>query len=405
MKLGILCATANAAISKKLYFEMDKTEPSPAHNWHQEECRTNMYPDKRVTANVQQFTIDLDLPAEQRWIEVGTIMGDQMRNNMNVMMNAWSWIPGAHTVIDFIIDKVGKLSDGIDPDYVAEMSGMATASGFDFSEILMFNILYELSVACTSILAQDKDGNVYHGRNADFGLMGGINKDTLTWALTESMKHDVIDVTFTRDGDDLYKITTFAGYLGALTASKPGAFSLSVNSRMVWGDEWKGIMEWIVGDHTAQLGAPLTRRIFEDCDDYACAKGHLTETKLVSPAYFILANGAAPEGAVITRDRDSVDGIFELNQTTVANGESGSWYLVQTNADPDADVIWDKRRAPAVKCMKELNSVSASDLFDVLSTKPLLNMMTVFTTIMDPKSGTHETHARSCPFPCPPSFW
>ena len=63
---------------------------------------------------------------------------------------------------------------------------------------------------------------------------------------------------------------------------------------MVWGDEWKGIMEWIVGDHSAQLGAPLTRRIFEECDDYACAKGHLTETELVSPVYFILANGAAP---------------------------------------------------------------------------------------------------------------
>ena len=57
------------------------------------------------------------------------------------------------------------------------------------------------------LVAQDKDGNVYHGRNADFGLMGGINKDTLTWALTESMKHDVIDVTFTRDGGDLYKVS------------------------------------------------------------------------------------------------------------------------------------------------------------------------------------------------------
>ena len=78
-------------------------------------------------------------------------MGDQMRNNMNVMMNAWSWIPGAHTLIDYIIEQVGKLSEGFDADYLAEMSGMATASGFDLSEIFMFNILYELSVACTSI--------------------------------------------------------------------------------------------------------------------------------------------------------------------------------------------------------------------------------------------------------------
>ena len=52
-------------------------------------------------------------------------------------------------------------------------------------------------------------------------------------------------------------------------------------------------MSWIAGDTSAQLGAPFTRRIFEECEDYECAKGHLTETELVSPAYFILANGAA----------------------------------------------------------------------------------------------------------------
>jgi len=270
-----------------------------------------------------------------------------MRNNMNVMMNAWSWIPGSHKMINYMIEKLGSLSEKMDADYVAEMSGMATASGFDLSEVFVFNIMYELSVACTSIVAQDSDGNVFHGRNADFGLMGGLNRDTLTWALTESMKHNVIDVTFTRDGGDLYKITTFAGYRGALTASKPGAFSLSVNSREIWGDEWKGIMSWIAGDTSAQLGAPFTRRIFEECEDYECAKGHLTETELVSPAYFILANGAAAEGAVITRSRKDVEGIYELNSSTVENGESGSWYLVQTNSDPDADVVWDRRRAPA----------------------------------------------------------
>ena len=58
------------------------------------------------------------------------------------------------------------------------------------------------------LVAQDSDGNVFHGRNADFGLMGGLNRDTLTWALTESMKHNVIDVTFTRDGGDLYKVSS-----------------------------------------------------------------------------------------------------------------------------------------------------------------------------------------------------
>ena len=53
MKLGILCATANAAVSKKLLFEMDTNESSVIHNWHQEDCQTDMYPDQRVTGSVQ----------------------------------------------------------------------------------------------------------------------------------------------------------------------------------------------------------------------------------------------------------------------------------------------------------------------------------------------------------------
>ena len=70
---------------------------------------------------------------------------------MNVMMNAWSWIPGSHKMVNYMIEKMGSLAEQMDADYVAEMSGMATASGFDLSEVFVFNIMYELSVACTSI--------------------------------------------------------------------------------------------------------------------------------------------------------------------------------------------------------------------------------------------------------------
>jgi len=402
MKLGLF-ATVNAAVTKKLFFEEQQALGDWPIDWAAEECQVDMYPDKRVIATPEAFTIDLDLPAEQRWIEVGTKMSQKMQNDMNVLMNTWSWVPGGF--MDYLLENVGDMAKHMDHNFVGEMRGLANASGLTLDDIVFFNVIYELSAACTSIVAQDKDGNVIHGRNADFGPYGGVDMKTLTWALTETMKHDVIDVTYTRNGQPLFKSTTFSGYIGSLTASKPGAFSMTANSRYQFKDHWKGIVEWIMGDYSAQLLAPFTRDVFEQCNDYKCAYDAFSQTRLVTPGFLILANGAAPEGAIITRGRNGVDGVMELNSKTVDTNESGSWYLVETNSEPDKKApFWDRRRKPAVKCMKskDMENMTVNDVFDVLSTKPMLNMMTVFTTIMNPSSGNHETYIRSCDYPCPP---
>jgi acid ceramidase len=40
-------------------------------------------------------------------------------------------------------------------------------------EVVLYNIFYEVSSLCTSIVGQDQNGNILHGRNLDFGgLMG-----------------------------------------------------------------------------------------------------------------------------------------------------------------------------------------------------------------------------------------
>ena len=69
---------------------------------------------------------------------------------------------------------------------------------------------------------------------------------------------------------------------------------MTVNARYQFKDHWKGIVEWIMGDYSAQLLSPFTRDIFETCDDYKCAYDAFSETRLVTPVFFILANGAAP---------------------------------------------------------------------------------------------------------------
>lgn len=79
-----------------------------------------------------------------------------------------------------------------------------------------------------------------------------------------------------------------------MTASKSGAFAMTANSRYVFSDHWKGIVEWIMGDHHANFLAPLTREIFDKCDDYECARDGLSHAQLVTPVYFIVSSGKKP---------------------------------------------------------------------------------------------------------------
>jgi hypothetical protein len=53
-------------------------------------------------------------------------------------------------------------------EYSQEIQGCAAASGISEGWLAMFNIGYEISDACTSMLAQTTDGRVLHARNLDF---------------------------------------------------------------------------------------------------------------------------------------------------------------------------------------------------------------------------------------------
>ena len=41
-------------------------------------------------------------------------------------------------------------------------------------EVVLYNIFYEVFTVCTSIVAQDTNGKMYHARNLDFGLFLGL---------------------------------------------------------------------------------------------------------------------------------------------------------------------------------------------------------------------------------------
>jgi len=86
------------------------------------------------------------------------------------------------------------MADTLPAPYGDEMKGISQASGlplgkfngmlpldrklyctvfYYLGEIVLYNIFYEVSSYCTSVVGQDQNGNIFHGRNLDFGgLMG-----------------------------------------------------------------------------------------------------------------------------------------------------------------------------------------------------------------------------------------
>ena len=85
-------------------------------------------------------------------------------------------------------------------------------------EVVAINLVYDASAFCTSIVAQQTDGSIIHGRNLDFSGASILRAMTAT-------------VDFTSNGTVKYSATTYASYVGILTGLRPNAFTVTVDQR------------------------------------------------------------------------------------------------------------------------------------------------------------------------------
>uniref|UniRef100_A0A8C2JRV4 Acid ceramidase n=1 Tax=Cyprinus carpio TaxID=7962 RepID=A0A8C2JRV4_CYPCA len=366
----------------------------PLHygTFRREDCRSGMYPPKGPTfkGNVTWYTVDLDLPPSERWTQVIKDKNTEVKlfNNVHVFYH-----------VSHVSYKKPLIVDTLPQPFSDEIKGIAAVSGIPLGEITLFNIFYEVFTVCTSIVAEDFNGNIYHARNLDFGLFMGWDRQNKTWTLTEKLKPLVVNVNFQRGNKTVFKSTNFAGYVGILTGIRPGEFSLTMNERFNFDGGYVGILEWILGWRDGMWMGFLTRKVLENATSYEDAKDQLSLTKLLAPAYFILGGNRTGQGCVITRTRINTLDIWELDM------KLGRWYVLETNYDHwEKPMIFDDRRTPAMKCMNQTTqaNISLASIYDVLSTKPVLNKLTTYTSLMEVSTGSLESYIRDCPNPCTP---
>lgn len=120
-------------------------------------------------------------------------------------------------------------------------------------------------------------------RNLDFGQFFMWNIQSKTWDLSESLKRVTINVNFNRGGKLLFKASTLAGHVGALTgtyfnesadrsrleslAMMPYRFSLSMNAKVE--PDLREVIAWYNGNRpNVDFVMYFDRWLFENCDSF-----------------------------------------------------------------------------------------------------------------------------------------
>ncbi|CAF3770966.1 unnamed protein product [Rotaria magnacalcarata] len=367
-----------------------------------EQCLSDQWPPKPDRI-VPTYVVNLDLPPVERWKNISTIYKPAIIDLVNYIKTfALSISPELQFLISLVDTKLPAMADTLPAPYGDEMKGISQATGVPLGEIVLYNIFYEIFTLCTSIVAEDQNGKILHGRNLDFGLLLGWDMINNTWELSEKLRPLITQVNFTQNGQVIFRTTTFAGYIGVITGVRPGVFSISMNERYGLKGGYIGLIEWIFNINRNQSFVTFAMRdMLTTSETYDQAVKFLADVKLTAPCYYILAGPVSKQGVIITRSRNGSDDIKPL-------GKDNLWFLIETNYDNwKKPPFFDDRITPCIKCMemKGKNQVTFESLFNVFSSRPVLNKLTVYTALMEPATGRLESFWQYCrdeDAPCAP---
>ncbi|XP_064415590.1 N-acylethanolamine-hydrolyzing acid amidase isoform X2 [Latimeria chalumnae] len=274
-----------------------------------------------------EYNVSLDLHPEERWDPVVKNFDRDLLQNVVAHILETAVPKWVH----FAIKPLAAELDLFFPQpYAGEIRGLSKAFGVSLGDGVLLNLVYEVTAACTSIIAQDSKGNIYHGRNLDYDF-GDI------------LRNLTIDVNFIRKGKIAYTGTTFLGYVGLWTGQSPNKFTVSGDERDV-GEWWENAISGFLFRNSPVSW--LLRNTLSDAEDFQAAVLQLAKTPIIADVYYIVGGVRPDEGVVITRDRSGPADIWPLDPLL------GQWYRVETNYDHwTTPPPFDDRRTPAIKAL------------------------------------------------------
>ncbi|XP_028645015.1 N-acylethanolamine-hydrolyzing acid amidase isoform X1 [Grammomys surdaster] len=306
------------------------------------------------------FNVSLDAAPEQRWLPL-------LRHyDPDFVRAAVAQVIGNRVpqwVLKTIGEIVWKVENFLPQPFTDEIRGICDFLNLSLADGILVNLAYEASAFCTSIVAQDSQGRIYHGRNLDYPF-------------GNTLRNLTADVQFVKNGQIVFTGTTFVGYVGLWTGQSPHKFTISGDERDK-GRWWENMIAALSLGHSPISW--LIRRTLSESENFEAAVYTLAKTPLIADVYYIVGGTSPKEGLVITRDRGGPADIWPLDPL------NGAWFRVETNYDHWKPVPKrDDRRTPAIKALNATGQahLSLETLFQVLSMFPVYNNYTIYTTVM-----------------------
>lgn len=393
MRFSILIAIFTFVVAVRAFVPL----PAP----YTERCivgERNAYP-PGPNASVPTYIVDLDIAPAERWNEISRVYGPGIKE---LVSSAKEFITAflGERLVKLLEEMLGKLNEKFPQPYADELKGIAEVTGLPLGDVVLYNMFYEVDTVCTSIVAEDENGKLYHARNLDFGIFLGWNEKTHDWTITEKLRKTIINVDWRKNGKTVFKSVNFAGFVGVYNGVRPQRFTVTANQRFDKDGGFVGLLKWIRGDNSLSWMTLLVREVMETADSYEEAIDRLSKTKLMAPVYYIVGGNSSGQGATIVRSREETLYTVNLDKT-----KPDGWYVLETNYDPKEKPLFiDDRDAPGRACMNKLGrkNVGFEGIFNVLSSTTNLNKLTAYTTLMQVDTGTVETYIQKCADPCWP---
>ena len=157
------------------------------------------------------------LPANQRWKAPCEDLKNIAILLYNEVMNAFP----PEDALALEMSLTDWYDNNVYEPYKSEIEYFSECTGVDIGTVITVNLLYDLTAFCTSIVAENSDGTIFHGRNLDYNFPV-LRNATITVSMINS-----------KDGNNsgIFNGTTFFGYVGMWTGSKANAFTLSGDER------------------------------------------------------------------------------------------------------------------------------------------------------------------------------
>ncbi|KJH51353.1 linear amide C-N hydrolase, choloylglycine hydrolase family protein [Dictyocaulus viviparus] len=315
----------------------------------------------------KRYVVDLDRPPDERWNEV---VHDHVDLIPSFMETTQRLVPRLFLRVLFFIGE--HLNRFLPREYAEEIRGIARESGLPLGSIVMLNILYDIfafdrekfyEMGCTSILVDDNEGSILHGRNLDYNI--------------PQMRNVTIFVDFVRLQGKQKKIV-YSGITFAMSVilhtGQNEAFSLSLNTRYTGPYVYNIIMQ-ILTQFRTPVGF-LIRDVLSSSKNYSDAIDVLSTRPLFSPSYITIGGRKKGEGAIISRSRLRADDVLSLSDDR--------WYLVETNYDHWKE-FEDRRMNVSIRMLEGIgrDGITIDTMLFILRSYPVKSSVTLFSTVMD----------------------